>query len=257
MKSFLVNLTNRVLAKFGYKAVRYPYAIQANPSKELRISLSHVLGALLLQSSSKDHVFRFLQIGALELKGHFEPVAMARHFSNYRGILVDAQPIAIARLTGKYCADERIKIVHAAITKSGENVAFFSVDNHDGRFPEWVLGLASLSRQHILNFGKQLPGIADRIVESTVNGATIESLLDQQGFRELDLFMIDAEGYDYELLSTFPFERMRPGVVFLEHAHLDAPRREAALALLIEQRYRVALLSSDILAVCEECELLA
>jgi FkbM family methyltransferase len=254
MKSFLVEMTNRVLRKVGYRAIRYPQAIQVNPSKELRISLMHAIGALRFQESRKDSVFRFLQIGALEMEGHFEPVAMARHFSDYRGILVDAQPVAVARLNGKYGNDERITIVHAAITQSGEKVPFFHVDNRDGRFPEWVLGLASLSKQQILKFSRELHGLEERIVESFVDGATIASLLDQQGFKSLDLFMIDAEGFDYELLRVFPFERMRPSVVFLEHAHLDARQREAAVSLLVQHGYRVALLPDDILAVREEFE---
>ena len=254
MKGFLVEMTNRVLATVGYRAVRYPKAIQADPSKELQISLMHALGALRLQVTSEDSVFRFLQIGALELKGHFEPVAMARKFPDYRGILVDAQPVAIARLTEKYGGDERINIVHAAITKSGEKVPFFHVDNRDGQFPDWVLGTASLNKQSILKFSREFPGLEDRVVETLVDGATIASLLDQQGFKSLDLLMIDAEGYDYELLRVFPFERLRPSVVFLEHAHLDARQREAAVSLLVQHGYRVALLPSDILAVQEEFE---
>ena len=65
---------------------------------------------------------------------------------------------------------------------------------------------------------------------------------------------IDAEGYDYELLRVFPFERVRPAVVFLEHSHLDAAQREAAVSLLVGYRYRVALLPSDILAVCGDLD---
>jgi FkbM family methyltransferase len=249
MKGFLVEMTNRVLATVGYRAVRYPKAIQADPSKELQISLMHALGALRLQATSEDSVFQFLQIGALELKGHFEPVAMARKFPDYRGILVDAQPIAIARLKEKYGSDVRINIVHAAITKSGEKVTFFHVDNSDGLFPDWVLGVASLNKQSILKFSREFPGLEDHVVESLVDGATIASLLDQQGFKSLDLLMIDAEGYDYELLRAFPFERMRPAVVLLEHSHLEAAQREAAISLLVRHGYRVALLPSDILGV--------
>ena len=214
----------------------------------------NAIGALRLQATSEASVFRFLQIGALELKGHFEPVAMARKFPDYRGILVDAQPVAMARLNGKYGSDERINIVHAAITKSGEKVPFFHVDHRDGLFPDWVLGTASLNKQSILKFSREFPGLEDRVVESLVDGATIASLLDQQGFKSLDLLMIDAEGYDDELLRVFSFERVRPAVVFLEHSHLDAAQREAAVSLLVGYRYRVATLPSDILAVCGDLD---
>jgi hypothetical protein len=60
--------------------------------------------------------------------------------------------------------------------------------------------------------------------------------------------MIDAEGYDYELLRQFPFEKVRPQIVFLEHAHLGADQRQAAIDFLIRHRYRIAILSEDILA---------
>jgi hypothetical protein len=43
-------------------------------------------------------------------------------------------------------------------------------------------------------------------------------------------------------------------VVFLEHSHLDAAQREAAVSLLVGHRYRVATLPSDILAVCGDLD---
>ena len=124
----------------------------------------------------------------------------------------------------------------------------YSIDNTDGRYRRWVEGLSSLSKEHILKFRGQLAGVEDRIVETSVKGATIASILESRKIESLDLFMIDAEGYDYELLRQFPFEKMRPQIVFLEHAHLSADQRQAAIDFLIRHRYRIAILSEDILA---------
>lgn len=95
MKGFLVEMTNRVLATVGYRAVRYPKAIQADPSKELQISLMNAIGDLRLQATSEDSVFQFLQIGALELKGHFEPVATARKFPTIAAFLSTPSPLPL------------------------------------------------------------------------------------------------------------------------------------------------------------------
>lgn len=251
-KQFWVDATNGLLAKVGYKAIRHPKALQADPSKELVLSVMHAVGSLRLLPTSEDAVFRFFQIGALESKNHFAPVAAARMFSDYQGILVDAQPVAIEQLAQKYGDDRRLSIVHAVVTDTGEDAPFFYVDNHDGRFPRWVTGLASLDKRNILKFSNEFPDIQDHVVEAVVPGATIGSLLDQKEFGTLDLLMIDTEGYDYKLLQAFPFDRMRPKIVLLEHSHLKANLREEAIAMLLNLRYRVALLRDDILAVVEE-----
>ena len=248
MKHAFFQAASRALAVVGYRAARYRKMFQDAASTELRLSLLHSIGALRLRRTKADACFRFLQIGALELEGHVEPVVVARQFSDYRGILVDAQSIAVDRLREKYGDDEKIDIVHAAVTGDGKDVVLYSIDNTDGRYRRWVEGLSSLSKEHILKFRGQLAGVEDRIVETSVKGATIASILESRKIESLDLFMIDAEGYDYELLRQFPFEKVRPQIVFLEHAHLGADQRQAAIDFLIRHRYRIAILSEDILA---------
>lgn len=248
MKHTIVTAVNRLLSAVGYRAVRHPRSLHGDPSRELLFSLLHSIGALRLRKTDEDATFRFLQIGALEMPGHIELVAIARKFADYRGVLVDAQSIAIDRLRQKYGDDRRIDVVHAVITAEGKDMPFYHVDNSGGRFPSWVEGLASLNKASIQKFRSQVPGIEDGIVETVVKGDTIRSVLESRGVETLDVFMVDAEGHDFELLKQFPFERIRPQIVFLEHSHLSAEDREAAVDLLVRHRYRVAVLHDDILA---------
>jgi len=50
-------------------------------------------------------------------------------------------------------------------------------------------------------------------------------LLDQYGVESLDVLQIDAEGMDFQLLSWFPFQRIKPALLHYETAHMPAEER--------------------------------
>ena len=47
-----------------------------------------------------------------------------------------------------------------------------------------------------------------------------DTLLDRHHVKKIDLLQIDVEGYDYELLKSFNFERIKPQLIRYEHRHL-------------------------------------
>lgn len=251
MKHSLFTLANKVLQRLGYRAIRYPKSLQADPSRSFGLSLLHELALMHMWRSNQP--FRFIQVGALEMNGHFNLVDAARRFDNYRGVLIDAQPLAIQRLTSRYRDDPFITVLHRAVTNASGEVVFYSVDNDDKTLPAWVEALASLSRDNIRKFERDAPGISARIIETRVLATSLAEVVGAYFAGELDLLMIDAEGHDLQILCTFPFNEMKPAVVFLEHRHLNAEDREEAIRILISHGYRVACLEHDLLASRQAC----
>jgi len=65
------------------------------------------------------------------------------------------------------------------------------------------------------------------IKEIKVRTATLDSLLEQAGFGELDFVTIDVEGHELSVLEGFDLERHRPRIVILEDNTVDG---EASVA---------------------------
>jgi FkbM family methyltransferase len=65
------------------------------------------------------------------------------------------------------------------------------------------------------------------IKEITVRTATLDSLLEEAGFGELDFVTIDVEGHELSVLEGFDLERHRPRIVILEDNTVDG---EASVA---------------------------
>jgi FkbM family methyltransferase len=71
------------------------------------------------------------------------------------------------------------------------------------------------------------------IREITVRTATLDSLLEEAGFGELDFVTIDVEGHELSVLEGFDLERYRPRIVILEDNTVDG---DAAVAKHMTER---------------------
>ena len=92
--------------------------------------------------------------------------------------------------------------------------------------------------------------VQHRTVES-VHCWTFHQLLERHRLDHVDLLQIDAEGYDYEILRTIDFSRLRPRFINYERVllHEDEP---ACRAMLTDAGYVLFDWSVDTLAVALE-----
>jgi FkbM family methyltransferase len=86
-----------------------------------------------------------------------------------------------------------------------------------------------------------------RTVEK-VRCSTFHQLVERHGLGDVDLLQLDTEGYDYEILRTIEFSRMRPRFIRYEHVHLHESG-EACRAMLMEAGYALFDWGEDTLAV--------
>jgi hypothetical protein len=63
------------------------------------------------------------------------------------------------------------------------------------------------------------------------------SVLDRHRVSHIDLFHVDAESYDYQVIRQIDFERFRPRLILYEHCALKAGDLHAARALLSRNGY--------------------
>jgi FkbM family methyltransferase len=194
---------------------RWPFFPRASGSN-LNLRFDDLLE--LQWARSRDFVF--VVVGAFDGVQN-DPISRFIRHHDCRGILIEPQPSAFERLRGNFADFPRIELLNAAIDETSGSRVLYSVAA-DARLPSWIEQIASFSLDHLKKHEVQAPGLSARIVEQPIRTVSFGDLLDELRLDHIDVLQIDAEGMDGEMLRWFPFERMRPGVLYYEKVHLSA-----------------------------------
>lgn len=218
--------------------------------------------------------FVVVQIGAFVGATDNDPLhafltrAMAAPRDNSRpSIAVLVEPVAeyYERLRLSYAGVPGVRFENVAIAESAGTRDFFrlAADPAAHGLPPWLSQLGSLradrmttlwdryERGHLASESDTLTRFyREHQVTEQVTCITFETLLARHGLDQVDLLQIDAEGYDYEILRTIDFARIRPVFINYERVLLhddEAPCRR----LLTEAGYRLTDWGQDTL--CTRC----
>lgn len=156
-----------------------------------------------------------------------------------RAFFVEPQPGPFQRLSESMNGCPRVELINAAIDERSGFREFFTVSPGIAGLPEWTEQLASFDRNHILKHEERAPGVSQHIVALSVPTLSFPDLLDQYAVKKLDLLQIDAEGMDAQLLAWFPFERIKPALLYYETVHLTPEVHAAVTSRLNGMGYRV------------------
>jgi FkbM family methyltransferase len=190
----------------------------------------------------------FIQVGVFDGVQN-DPLRKYIDRCGWRGVMVEPQSRACAKLRALYAGNHKIAVMNAALDREPATRTLYTIAETSAA-PSWVGGLASFDRAVIEKHGYLIPGLADMIQEEPVQCVPFQSVLDTLAVDRLDLLQIDTEGADAFVLSLFPFDRIKPAIVHWEVKHLTMQQREAAFDHLAAQGYRFAPSGSeDMLAV--------
>jgi FkbM family methyltransferase len=104
---------------------------------------------------------------------------------------------------------------------------------------------ASFEREHLRRHG-----IADdEIVAEQVTCHTVASALAAAQLDHVDLIQIDAEGYDWPIIRSIDFTRIRPAILRFEYRNLRHRDADDCLEFLHSRGYRFFVEPRDIVAV--------
>lgn len=139
-----------------------------------------------------------------------------------RVVFVEPQPGPCARLRNRSMGRPGVEIVNAAIDRHTGTRELYCVKSDTAELPKWVEQIASFRREHLLKHESDAPGLSAHIEARTVRTITFDDLLNEFELERLDLLQIDAEGMDADMLSWFPFQRIKPSLLHYEVAHMSA-----------------------------------
>ena len=157
----------------------------------------------------------FLQIGAND--GYLsDPLNLAIFRHGLAGTFVEPQPNYFRELQNTYRKFAGMVYVQCAIAAQPGMMTMYSLDCASGRLPGWAHGVGTLSREQIRKFGDQIDDIDSYIRSQDVECITVAELLRRAAYPDPDILVVDAEGFDHQILSQFDFARLSTRLVIYE-----------------------------------------
>lgn len=164
-----------------------------------------------------------------------------------RCVFVEPVPALLERAKETWGTGHRFTYVRTVINESGEDASFFFVsDEMRSRLPDLGIDasqVGSLDFQHVARH-LGVPNPQNYISEMKVPGRTINALLAEIAADGVDILQIDAEGWDWKILSGLDLSKWRPAFIVFEHLHLTEEDTRAARKFL-EPHYAMEIYGSD------------
>jgi FkbM family methyltransferase len=224
---------NNLYRRLGIERCYSPPLVTRRPEILVRSVLPFVVANELL----KNPQLTFMQIGAFDGEGDDDlRQLVVRH--KLRGVLVEPQPTAFAQLQHSYREQPQVVLLQAAIAEQEGTRELYCQRGKASM-------AASFEREHLRRHG-----IADdEIVAEQVTCHTVASALAAAQLDHVDLIQIDAEGYDWPIIRSIDFTRIRPAILRFEYRNLRHRDADDCLEFLHSRGYRFFVEPRDIVAV--------
>jgi len=218
---------------------------------ELRPSLPHqagpidILGLVIRDLMARQKEIFFVQIGAHDGRTH-DPIAPYVQKFHWRGLLVEPQPAVFAKLVEHYAGDPGLIFENVAVAEKEGSLILYCFKQAT---PEDHSSMLASTKRHYL----QLNGdnVRDEPHPIEVPAVTLSSLLTKHRISQVDLLQIDTEGYDYPIIKSLDFTRIKPQVVHFENNFMNSRQKTHCADLFAAQGYALLDLGIDTIAVLQ------
>lgn len=199
---------------------------------------------MLRNFSENNNQIKFVQIGAYN--GIDEFTELRRRYK-WQGLLVEPQKIIFKDLVINTSGEEGIFLENVAVSDKPEVKKLYKLSLN----VDWFSSYASFDRTHILrNLGwlvKHARGQGikipknpeDMIVIEDVDCLPLNGLLVKYRLTDLDILIIDAEGYDFEIIRGIDFGTIKPKIIIFEYTNLSGNMFRHCKKLLHNNGYKL------------------
>ena len=179
--------------------------------------------------------------------------------SESRAILIEPVKELYDQLVDNYANINGVICINAAIAEFSGVKRFYrfrsNIDIEALGLPPYAHQLGSFDLSNITSSFPSFPDEAAReaflnanVLESEVPCSTLHEILDAEKIDHVDLLLIDAEGYDYQILKTINFSEFAPKYINYERTHLGKDQA-ACRRLLLKNGYSLLDHSDDTLCI--------
>ena len=218
----------------------------------------------ILKKYSKRHKnFYVLQIGANDGFDN-DPVHKFIMRYGWSGLLIEPQPKVFNNyLVRTYSRVPQINLANVALSSEIGTKSLYCLSFSDHR---WATGLSRFDKntfQGLIDNGyierqAKMQGVVlpespnDYFTKMEVQTVNFDYLIEKYEIEKIDLLQIDTEGYDFEILKLFPFQRLKPKFINLEYSHFDDKTKQACQSLLSSNKYEYTEIVNDLFCVLKE-----
>ena len=240
MRQSFRNIARMILSRFNYGIFRLE-------SAEL-FNFSNVLYLLLKE---ENHI-RYLQIGAND-GIMFDPMYefVVRNHYHVSGLLVEPVEIYYQRLQKNYSNFTQITAIRKAIHNTEKSMKMFVArETGVSNLGKNISGMSSFSKEHLMQYGLLAETDIDEV---NVQCSSVVELLQEYDFLDINLLVIDTEGYDFQILDSLDFDQIKPKVVRFEHGLSAGTMTSTELRYLCDKfnrfGYQVSIVNNDAIAI--------
>jgi hypothetical protein len=121
--------------------------------------------------------------------------------------------------------------IHRFVRRHHDRVAGLVVEPLDDH---WTRGISSFDKDHHKRSGTP----SEVMIEEMVPCRTLDEVLEEHGVRNVDVLVIDTEGYDAEILRGFDFRRFKPKIIRFEHGLSSAVMSRETFSGVVDLLHR-------------------
>jgi len=252
-KSFIFNLSknnNKVFIGF------YKYLYKPAPT-----SISWFINEF---SKNKKSVF-VLQVGANDGINH-DPIHKFIKRDKWAGTLIEPQKYVYDNFLKKL--HEKSKVINTLNAALGEKDGQMPIYKLSFTNDRWATGLSTFIKKEISDKvddgsieylakknGNILPkNKADYIAEEQIQVISPASLRTKFNIENIDILMVDVEGFDYEVIKMLIDADFTPEAMIFEHSHFSEQTLINCKNLLESNHYKYKMINANTLAVKENTE---
>lgn len=206
-----------------------------------------LLFALNELASSTQEKLKIVQIGAND-GGNQDPLVPFLQSHDCDAILIEPMDQPYAALAERYSNSRHVQSLQAAIGDSaGVMDMYYIVD---------ASGEPDLTLYSSLDHAKVARILAGRIKQTCykhhsirskqVEIRTLGSVLDEFGFSEVDVVVVDVEGFDHRIVSNFLSQGIEPKIIRFEYCNMTKRNFHELRSLLLAKEYELVRVGIDI-----------
>jgi len=204
-------IIQKLLGLFGVRLVRAAHARKYLPKP----ALDNIEIVVKLFSLAKKKI-TVLQIGACDGVTSDSIYSYIRA-GDIDAYLVEPSKTNFNKLAQFYTGISNATLINAAVADKDEKRTFYSIKD-EGRWKDsgWARQLASFYKEHLLKHDI----LESEIQTEEVNCLTLQSITKNYEIKDLDILVIDTEGYDGEIVKMALEQKVLPNFIVFENAQL-------------------------------------
>lgn len=235
----------KIIGSIGYKLVNKNSVKTERIINNFSVKIDDILQSLIRKKKIK----KIIQVGAHD--GKSDDFLFKCFNDDLEALLIEPIEDAFLNLEKNYKNFKKVKCLNLAVDINNQKKEIFSVNKNYYEFykkkykklnVDWLSVLSSFDKQHLIDHGIKKNHISSKLIKCQ----TFNELINNYNYQELDLLIIDAEGYDFILVNNFlETINIRPIIIF-EWIHFKNNEIEKLLIKLKNLNYNFLQIGRDL-----------